>query len=59
MTEKQEIKVKSMELAIGLLGVLTSPKTTSLNVDDAIRTVGDVVKLAGAFEAVILKASPD
>jgi hypothetical protein len=55
MTEKQEIRVKSMELAIGLLRVLTIPKNSSLDVEDAKRYVDGVAELADSFEALIMK----
>jgi hypothetical protein len=57
MTEKQEIRAKSMELAIGLLGVLTIPKEVSLNVENAKLYVDDIASLAEAFEELILKAA--
>ena len=57
MTEKQEIKVKSLELAIGLLGVLTIPKNPSLNAKDAGQYLSDIASLAESFEDLILKAS--
>jgi hypothetical protein len=55
ITEKQEIRAKAMELAIGLLGVLTIPKNSSLNVEDAKLYVDDVASLAESFEALIMK----
>jgi hypothetical protein len=53
MTEKQEIKVKSLELAIGLMGVLTIPKNESLNVDDAKLYLEDIASLAESFEELV------
>jgi len=54
MNDRQELKVKSLELAIALLGVLTGPKNSSVNVDDAALYIKDVDKLALEFEELIM-----
>ena len=58
MEKAEEIRAKSLELAIGLLGVLTIPKNQSLNVADAQLYVKDVAELALSFEELISEASP-
>jgi hypothetical protein len=57
MTEKLEIRAKSIELAVKLLGVLTIPSKEVIDVNAAMLYLNSIESLALSFEELILKAA--
>jgi hypothetical protein len=60
MTEKQEIRAKSAELAMMLYGLMAEPKPSGnpINIDNARRSLKNVFLLAKDFEEFILQETP-
>jgi hypothetical protein len=58
MTDKQEIRAKSAELAMMLFGLMAAPKSggNPIVVEDARRSLPDVFALAEDFEEFISQA---
>jgi hypothetical protein len=60
MTDKQEIRAKSAELAMMLYGLMAEPKSggNPIVFDHAIRSLDEVFRLAKIFEDFILQENP-
>jgi hypothetical protein len=60
MTEEQEIRAKSAELAMMLYGLLAEPRQggNPLHLDNAKRSLETVYSLAKEFEGFILNGAP-
>jgi hypothetical protein len=60
MTEKQEIRAKSAELAMMLYGLMAEPKSggNPIVFDHAKRSLNDVFLLAKEFEDFIVQETP-
>jgi hypothetical protein len=60
MTEKQEIRAKSAELAMMLYGLMAEPKLSGnpINIDNARLSLKYVFSLAKDFEEFILQETP-
>jgi hypothetical protein len=60
MTDKQEIRAKSAELAMMLYGLMAEQKSggNPIEFDHAIRSLDEVFRLAKIFEDFILQENP-